>query len=474
MFIKIGEKIRLRREEKGVTQDELARFLEVNCKDVLKWESGDVYPPIELIPVIANYFGITTDELMCMEQFDNEDKIREYTDGFQEKVSAGDIKGGVEILREGILHFPEEFRLKCLLMYGLYLLCDRPAAVKHYSGELLGLGEEILARCTEDAIRLEAKRLLCLHYYEDLNDPEQARAIALSLPGRKICREDMLPILSVGDAKLTAIQENISAYTTLLTSAISAYVESDATLGKREKIEFCETARQIRRMIYPCGDIFGGAYLHIAPALGAGRAKEALALFGSTSPSYLILQSLDLANVYLASFPPRLRALLEGLEALKERLREAGFVLLGREPMKLTVAAKAFGYLGTELAELLRHGGIECEFADPDVLVLIVTPENTEEDLARLRAALLAIPRKALVSQPAVMPGRGAEAMSVREAMLSPWERIPVAASEGRILASPSVGCPPAVPIAVCGQRIGKEAIECFRYYGIESVAVVK
>ena len=263
MFIKIGEKIRLRREEKGVTQDELARFLEVNCKDVLKWESGDVYPPIELIPVIANYFGITTDELMCMEQFDNEDKIREYTDGFQEKVSAGDIKGGVEILREGILHFPEEFRLKCLLMYGLYLLCDRPAAVKHYSGELLGLGEEILARCTEDAIRLEAKRLLCLHYYEDLNDPEQARAIALSLPGRKICREDMLPILSVGDAKLTAIQENISAYTTLLTSAISAYVESDSTLGKREKIEFCETARQIRRMIYPCGDIFGGAYLHM-------------------------------------------------------------------------------------------------------------------------------------------------------------------------------------------------------------------
>ena len=218
----------------------------------------------------------------------------------------------------------------------------------------------------------------------------------------------------------------------------------------------------------------GGAYLHITPGPGVERAKAALALFGSTSPSYLILQSLDLANVYLASFPPRLRALLEGLEALKERLREAGFVLLGREPMKLTLAARAYGYPGTELAELLRHGGIECEFADPDVLVLMVTPENTEEDLARLRAALLAIPRKAPVSQPAVMPGRGAEAMSVRGAMLSPWEEIPVEKSEGRILASPSVGCPPAVPIAVCGQRIGKKTIECFRYYGIESVAVVK
>ena len=143
------------------------------------------------------------------------------------------------------------------------LLCDRPAAVKHYSGEILALGEDILARCTEDPIRLEAKRLLCLHYYEDLNDTEKAREIALSLPGRKICREDMLPIISQGEAKLTAIQENISSYTTLLASAITAYVENNATLSREEKIEFCETARKIRQMIYPCGDMFGGAYLHM-------------------------------------------------------------------------------------------------------------------------------------------------------------------------------------------------------------------
>ena len=127
---------------------------------------------------------ITTDELMCMEQFDNEDKIREYTDGFQEKVAAGNIKEALDVIREGIMYFPEEYRLKCLLMYGLYLSCDRPAMVKHYSGELLALGEEILDNCTDDPIRLEAKRLLCLHYYEDLRDTESAREIAMSLPGK--------------------------------------------------------------------------------------------------------------------------------------------------------------------------------------------------------------------------------------------------------------------------------------------------
>ena len=263
MFINIGEKIRLRREAKGVSQDELAQYLGVTCKDVLKWEKGEEYPPFEQIPVIAHYFGATTDELMCMDQFDNEDKIRAYTDAFGEKVTAGNIKEAVETVREGLRHFPEEFRLKCLLMYGLYLSCDRPAAVKHYSAEILTIGEDILAHCTEDAIRLEAKRLLCLHYHEDLTDAAKAREIALSLPGRKSCREDMLPLISEGDAKLSAIAENISAYTTLLTSAMMSFVESDATLSRKEKIDVCEAARKIRTMVYPNGDIYGGAYLHM-------------------------------------------------------------------------------------------------------------------------------------------------------------------------------------------------------------------
>ncbi len=263
MFINIGEKIRLRREEKKVSQDEFAKYLGVTCKEVLKWENGELYPDFELLPVIANYFGVSTDELLCMEMFDNEDKIREYTDGFYEKVSAGAIRDAVETVREGILHFPDEYRLKVLLMYGLYLSCDRPAAVKHYSKEILEIGEDILSRCTEDPIRLEAKRLLCLHYYEDLNDTERAREIAMSLPGRKICREDMLPIISEGDAKLTALQDNIASYTSLLCSSVISYAESDTSLGTREKIEFCELAKRLRKLIYPRGDIFEGAYVHM-------------------------------------------------------------------------------------------------------------------------------------------------------------------------------------------------------------------
>ena len=64
--------------------------------------------------------------------------------------------------------------------------------------------------------------------------------------------------------------------------------------------------------------------------------------------------------------------------------------------------------------------------------------------------------------------------LSVREAMLSPAEILPVDACVGRILAAATVGCPPAVPIVVSGERIDEGAVACFRYYGIETCTVIR
>lgn len=64
--------------------------------------------------------------------------------------------------------------------------------------------------------------------------------------------------------------------------------------------------------------------------------------------------------------------------------------------------------------------------------------------------------------------------MSIRQAMFSPAETVPVENALGRVCASPTVSCPPAVPVAVSGEVIGPEAVEVFRYYGIETVSVVK
>ncbi|MBQ7322255.1 MAG: PLP-dependent transferase [Clostridia bacterium] len=222
----------------------------------------------------------------------------------------------------------------------------------------------------------------------------------------------------------------------------------------------------------------GGAYLHIsrrAPKMLAEEAKRALAMFGSTSPSYLILQSLDAANRVLAEGYGEALSVLSGRVAdCRARLEAHGFACVGDEPIKLTLCPKPYGYTGTALAQCLRERGIECEFADPDYLVLMFTPATTEADFVRLTDVLLSLPRReAITALPPAM-GRPVRVISVRDATFSPCETVPAAESAGRILAAATVGCPPAVPIVVSGERIDGSAVAQFAYYGMEHCVVVK
>lgn len=222
----------------------------------------------------------------------------------------------------------------------------------------------------------------------------------------------------------------------------------------------------------------GGAYLHIsnnAPALFAAEARRALALFGSTSPSYLILESLDAANRELAGdFPARLADMAERTSALRQRLSAYGFAVIGDEPMKLTVAAKPWGYTGTGLAAALESAGVVCEFADPDLLVVMFAPATGAAGLSRFETALTGIPRRQSLTDAPPHPGMPRVAMRIRDAIMSPREELSVSAAEGRIIADVCVGCPPAVPIAVSGEIIDENAVRCFEYYGIGSCTVIK
>ena len=218
----------------------------------------------------------------------------------------------------------------------------------------------------------------------------------------------------------------------------------------------------------------GGAYLHLsptAPAQLAPLAKSALGLFGSTSPSYLTLASLDLCNRYLAEgYPQRLTEAVERLAELRERLTAAGWRVEPSDPLRVTVAAPR-GVTGQELAGQLRRQGVECEYADRDFLVLMATPENTPEELAQAAAALGQCPGEA--NPPQLPLARGERACSIRQAAFAPRETVDAAHSLGRVCGLPTVGCPPAIPIAVSGERITPEALALFAYYGIEQVEVL-
>ncbi len=222
----------------------------------------------------------------------------------------------------------------------------------------------------------------------------------------------------------------------------------------------------------------GSAYLHIAekaPTFFAENAKNALALFGSTSPSYLILASLDETNRVLSeNFSDRLMRLVEKLRGLKERLLSQGYTLVGDEPMKLTVAPKDYGYTGHELASYLAEREIVSEFADPDHLTLMPSVNTSEEDLLRLEKAFLVLPRKAPLTQRPPCLSLPTRVLSPRQALLATGETLPSQAGLHRIVSAVTVGCPPAVPIAVSGERIDEACLEAFAYYGIQHLSVIK
>ena len=159
-------------------------------------------------------------------------------------------------------------------------------------------------------------------------------------------------------------------------------------------------------------------------------------------------------------------------ENIRKKLRENGWEVQKSDQMRITVAAPE-EMTGTDLAERLKEHNAQCEYADRDFLVLMLTPENTDEELEIIHRALgknNLPPRKNYILPSA----RAAAAMSIRSALFAPHECIKANRALGRICASPTVSCPPAVPIAVSGELIGKAEIELFNYYGIDMIDAVK
>ncbi len=222
----------------------------------------------------------------------------------------------------------------------------------------------------------------------------------------------------------------------------------------------------------------GSAYLHIsnnAPRLFEREGKNALSLFGSTSPSYLILQSLDKLNAYLSDgYSEKLNEFISHVERVKTDISRHGYKLKGNDPLKIVIDAIDYGYYGNEIGEILEKQHIYHEFSDKENIVFMVTPENNVSDIEKLRNALLDIPKKQKIESRCPVISKAVSALSPRQAVLCQKEVVSVENALGRILGEFNIACPPAVPILICGEVIDKRAIEWFNYYGIQKITVLK
>jgi arginine/lysine/ornithine decarboxylase len=219
----------------------------------------------------------------------------------------------------------------------------------------------------------------------------------------------------------------------------------------------------------------GGAYLHVNDAKYIEKAKAMMAMFGTSSPSFLILESLDLCNQHLAEKKVKGVTEVFGYVAqVKRRLGEAGFSLRESDPLRLTVNAREYGYTGNGFAAALRKAGVECEYADENCTVLLFSTITTEADTEAVLAAFGKIKRNnplPVVSYPSVKPER---AMNARDALFAPGSELAFPdAAIGRTCAEILAPCPPGVPLIMPGERIGRDEAELLKAYGVGKIRVL-
>ena len=221
----------------------------------------------------------------------------------------------------------------------------------------------------------------------------------------------------------------------------------------------------------------GGALLHISKNAPAGYgecAKNVMSLFASTSPSYLIMESIDLCMDMIGKdYRQRLAECVSRTELCKQRLNSAGWKTVGGEKCKITIAAAECGMNGDELGDRMREAFIEPEYTDPQYTVLMTTPFNSEEDYTRLEKLMAEIPAgKGERAIPDILP-EAVVSMPIRKAAFSPSREVDVEDAEGLVCGLTVTSCQPSVPAVVSGEVISADIIKILKRYGVLRVSVL-
>lgn len=216
--LKIGEKIRLLRKKNDVTQDRLADHLGVTPQAVSRWESGICYPDMNALPLIADYFSVSIDELLCYNNAQKNARVQSYIESAERLLDREKIVEALDLLREAMADIPSDASLQLETAGVLSLYADllaetegnkAEANIRAALSEAVSLCRHILDDCTDDHIRDETKKTLCDMYAHQLGDIEEAKKIASQLHSMSVSEEIITATMLTGDVAFEQAQKNL-------------------------------------------------------------------------------------------------------------------------------------------------------------------------------------------------------------------------------------------------------------------------
>lgn len=183
-MLKLDENLRKFRLKRELTQEQFANILGVSAQAVSRWENGTTYPDITLLPTIASYFEVTLDELMGMEDFKNQEQLKELRAQLNENGSKGLLYENILLLRDAIKNYPTDYELQLeFISYIRFCQCKNGRALSEeeqisLNREGVEIGNRILSRCTDGKIINRTTQQLCYIYF-NLGEKDKAIEYAI-------------------------------------------------------------------------------------------------------------------------------------------------------------------------------------------------------------------------------------------------------------------------------------------------------
>lgn len=202
-MLQLGEKIRLLRKGKNISQEVFAGYLGVSFQAVSKWENGVTMPDVTLIPAIASFFGVSTDELFDFNLYENEKQVRAICDEAY-KYRFSDTGRSESILRDGVRRFPGNE----IILNNLLVVLD----IQERIDEVIGLCRSLIESAQDASVKYDACRILAENY-KKLGKTDLIPPVLENIPEIYFTKLEVAAELLENDAGYEAAQKqkNISA-----------------------------------------------------------------------------------------------------------------------------------------------------------------------------------------------------------------------------------------------------------------------
>lgn len=206
MNLLLGEIIRRKRLEKNLTQEEVASHLGISFQAISKWERGDGYPDIEMLPALANYFGISIDELLGMSVSEKTEKYNIINAEWAENNKNRLNKENVELMKNALKIYPNDALLLVQLSTSLEKLDGTNEEKENYLRESIAVQERIIRYCDDCEVRGATLYNICFAYWK-IGEHDKAIEQARKLPNLYKSRENALVYFLEGNEKRDIAKE---------------------------------------------------------------------------------------------------------------------------------------------------------------------------------------------------------------------------------------------------------------------------